>query len=195
MPILNPGATARITLQPGQVVSVNSGLGLVVEPGGQHTLNGGRELIGEFPRVTTVEITAQTAIDYIVEAGSNDEWKGIGGTEVVYDPANGSSSAGGSPVLGAGVPVLDAATAGTSSAWIPYVPGMRLAYALDSGSTSTNFSVDISADGSTSLGQAFTGTWANTTAEISPPIWLSNPAARFIRFNVLTGGPLSVIRF
>lgn len=98
-------------------------------------------------------------------------------------------------VSGAGTPVLNGANAGQDSGWVPYAPGMRLAYALDSGSTSTTFSVDISADGSTSLGQAFTGTWASTTAEISPPIWLSNPAARFIRFNVLTGGPLSVVRF
>jgi hypothetical protein len=98
-------------------------------------------------------------------------------------------------VSGAGTPILNAATAGQDSGWITYYPGMRLAYALDSGSTATTFSVDISADGSTSLGQAFTGTWASTTAEISPPIWLSNPAARFIRFNVLTGGPLSVVRF
>lgn len=89
--------------------------------------------------------------------------------------------------------ILAGATAGQGSGWIPYVAGMRLAYALDSGTTSTGFSVDISADGSTSLGQAFTGTYASSTAyETTPPIWLSNQAARFIRFNVLSGGPLSV---
>lgn len=89
--------------------------------------------------------------------------------------------------------ILNGATAGQDSGWVPYFPGMRLAYALDSGTTSTTFSVDISADGSASLGQAFTGTWASSTAyEISPPIWLNNQSARFIRFNVLTGGPLSV---
>lgn len=98
-------------------------------------------------------------------------------------------------VSGAGVSVLSAASAGQDSGWIAYTPGMRLAYALDSGSTTTTFSVDISNDGSTSLGQAFTGTWASTTAEISPPIWLTNTQARYIRFNVLSGGPLSVIRF
>jgi len=91
--------------------------------------------------------------------------------------------------------ILNGATAGQDSGWIPYIPGMRLAYALDSGSTSTNFSVDASAssDGSTLPWQAFTGTWSSSSAyEISPPIYLSNQAARFIRFNVLTGGPLSV---
>jgi hypothetical protein len=91
--------------------------------------------------------------------------------------------------------VLDAASAGQSSAWFGYVPGMRLAYALDSGTTSTTFSIDFSADGVTSLGQAFTGTWASSTvAEITPPLYLTNPQARFLRFNVLTGGPLSVSR-
>ena len=91
--------------------------------------------------------------------------------------------------------VLNAATAGQNSGWIPYVPGMRLSYALDSGSTSTAFSIDISENGSTSLGQAFTGTWASSVKyEITPPIYLTNQAARFIRFNVLGGGPLSVNR-
>lgn len=96
--------------------------------------------------------------------------------------------------IGAGVQLLSGASAGQDSGWVPYEPGMRLAYALDSGSTATAFSVDISADGITSLGQAFTGTWAGTTAEISPPIWLTNPAARYIRFNVVGAGPLSVIK-
>lgn len=91
--------------------------------------------------------------------------------------------------------ILSGAEAGVSSAWIPYNAGMRLAYALDSGSTSTNFSLDFSADSSgSSPSQAFTGTWASTTAEVAPPIYLTNPNARFIRFNVLTGGPLTVLR-
>ena len=91
--------------------------------------------------------------------------------------------------------VLDAASAGASSPWFVYTAGMRLAYALDSGTTTTTFSIDFSADGVTSLGQAFTGTWASSTvAEITPPLYLTNPQARFLRFNVLTGGPLSVSR-
>ena len=91
--------------------------------------------------------------------------------------------------------LLSGASAGTSSAWVPYIAGMRLAWQLDSGTTSTTFSIDISVDGVTSLGQAYTGVWASSTvAEISPPLYLSNPLARFIRFNVLTGGPLSVDR-
>lgn len=91
--------------------------------------------------------------------------------------------------------VLDAASAGASSPWFAYTAGMRLAYSLDSGATTTTFSIDFSADGVTSLGQAFTGTWASSTvAEITPPLYLTNPQARFLRFNVLTGGPLSVSR-
>jgi hypothetical protein len=90
--------------------------------------------------------------------------------------------------------IVSGASAGTSSLWIPYAAGMRLAYALDSGTTATTFSLDISVDGTTSLGQAFTGTWASTTAEITPPIWLTNPNVRFLRFNVLTGGPLTCLR-
>ena len=88
---------------------------------------------------------------------------------------------------------LNAASAGVTGAWIPYVAGMRFAYALDSGSTTTTFSIDFSADGVASLGQAFTGTWASSSAaEFTPPIYLTNALARFVRFNVLTGGPLSV---
>ncbi len=95
--------------------------------------------------------------------------------------------------LVSGAWILNGATAGQDSGWVAYIPGMRLAYALDSGTTSTTFSVDISADGVSSLAQAFTGTWASSTLfEITQPIWLLNQAARFIRFNVLTGGPLSV---
>lgn len=101
------------------------------------------------------------------------------------------------PVLaGAGGQILSGATAGQDSGWVVYTPGMRLTYALDSGSTSTTFSVDISADGSTSLGQAYTGSWASSTAaESSGPIWLTNPQAKYIRINVLSGGPISFNSF
>lgn len=101
------------------------------------------------------------------------------------------------PVLmGGGAQILNAATAGQDSGWVVYTPGMRLSYALDSGSATTTFSVDISADGQTSLGQAYTGSWASSTAaESSGPIWLTNPQARYIRVNVLSGGPISFNSF
>jgi hypothetical protein len=135
---------------------------------------------------TLQKITPQDALIF----DTNSNLVGIKNPRSVGNDLNVSSL-----VSGAGNPVISAAAAGQDSGWIPYVPGMRLAYALDSGSTTTTFSVDISNDGVTSLGQAFTGTWASTTAEISPPIWLTNTQARYIRFNVLSGGPLSVIRF
>lgn len=92
--------------------------------------------------------------------------------------------------------VLFGATTGQNSGWLPIAPfAERLFYQLDSGTTSTQFSIDISADGATSLGQAFTGTWAaSATGEFTPPILFTNPLARFFRFNVISGGPLSVYR-
>ncbi len=132
-------------------------------------------------------VLANTSVIY-QQDGVDGFWQSNGASLVSYVGVP-------SLVSGAGVSLLSAASAGQDSGWLTYYPGMRLAYALDSGSATTTFSVDISADGSTSLGQAFSGTWASTTAEISPPIWLTNPAARYIRFNVLSGGPLSVIKF
>lgn len=93
--------------------------------------------------------------------------------------------------------ILSGASAGDSTGWLPISPAPeRLMYQLDSGSASTQFAVDISADGVTSLGQAFTGSWASsTTAHITAPISFSNPLARFFRVTVMAGGPLSMRRF
>ena len=93
--------------------------------------------------------------------------------------------------------ILSGASAGDSTGWLPISPAPeRLMYQLDSGSASTQFAVDISADGVTSLGQAFTGSWASsTTARITAPISFSNPLARFFRVTVMAGGPLSMQRF
>lgn len=92
--------------------------------------------------------------------------------------------------------ILAGASAGANSGWLP-ISGHpeRFLYQLDSGTTATTFSVDISADGVSSLGQAFTGTWSSSTvAEITPPLMFSNPQAKFFRWNVVSGGPLSVYR-
>jgi hypothetical protein len=107
-----------------------------------------------------------------------------------------SLSNGASESVGSRQPILLGASAGADSGWLPLSKGPeRFMYQLDSGTTNTTFSVDISADGSTSLGQAFTGTWASSTlAEITPPIMFSNPLAKFFRWNVVSGGPLSVSR-
>ena len=103
----------------------------------------------------------------------------------------------------AGVPlpnrqlVLSGAYAGDSSDWLPIVPyGERLAYALDSGSTTTTFSIDVSADGgATTLAQAFTGSYASSSvAEVTYPILFSALTATHFRINVLSGGPISFNR-
>ena len=95
-----------------------------------------------------------------------------------------------------GVSILNGAVAGSDSGWVPISNAPeRFVYQLNSGSTSTAFSVDISADGSTSIGQAFTGTWTSSaSAEITFPVMYSNPLAKYFRWNVLSGGPLSVSR-
>ena len=93
-------------------------------------------------------------------------------------------------------PILSGASAGQDSGWLPLSSAPeRFVYQLDSGTTATTFSVDISANGVSSLGQAFTGTYASSTvAEITPPIMFSDPLAKFFRWNVVSGGPLSVSR-
>jgi len=92
--------------------------------------------------------------------------------------------------------ILNGASAGADSGWLPLAEyPERFVYQLDSGTTATTFSIDISADGVTSLGQAFTGTYASSTvAEITFPLMFSNPLAKFFRWNVVSGGPLSVSR-
>jgi hypothetical protein len=116
--------------------------------------------------------------------------------DVYYELADGAAPLSQSGGVAARVSILNGATAGQDSGWLPLSGAPeRLMYALDSGTTTTTFSIDISADGVTSLGQAFTGTWASSTeAQISQQLMYSNPQARYFRFNVLSGGPLSVAR-
>jgi len=106
-------------------------------------------------------------------------------------PAGGSVG-----VVAAKAVILNGATAGQDTGWLPVSSSPeRFVYQLDSGTTTTTFSVDISADGVTSLGQAFTGTWSSSAlAEITFPIMFSHPLAKFFRWNVVSGGPLSVSR-
>jgi hypothetical protein len=92
--------------------------------------------------------------------------------------------------------ILSGASAGTSTGYLPLgAYGERFMYQLDSGTVSTGFSVDVSADGVTSLAQVFTGTYASsTTPEITPPLYISNPQAKFIRWTITSGGPISIYR-
>lgn len=93
--------------------------------------------------------------------------------------------------------ILSGATAGTDSGWLPIAPyPERLGYALDSGSTSTTFTIDVSADGgATTLSQAFTGSYASSTvAEFSYPIQFSATTATHFKVTVTSGGPLTFVR-
>lgn len=113
---------------------------------------------------------------------------------VVQDILSGAQRAGGSPVSGAGkTPILNAASAGQDSGWVPISAAiMKINYQLDSGSTTTGFAIDVSADQSTSLGQAFTGTWASSTTAESAYLPFSNPLAKYFRVTVTSGGPISM---
>jgi hypothetical protein len=199
MSTLAAGQSTTVSLAAGQELYFPAGgAGVAVIASGQaagqsYQVGNSRVAIGPFAQTVQVSISATAALAYFGLADNPTLDPPLQPAGV--DPATGQAYGNGAPVSGAGVPILNAATAGQDSGWITYYPGMRLAYALDSGSTSTTFSVDISNDGATSLGQAFTGTWAATTSEISPPLYLTNTQARYIRFNVLTGGPLSVIKF
>ena len=117
---------------------------------------------------------------------------------VVQLSADGTSLVSGDEIFAIAprAPILDGASAGEDSGWLPISANPeRFAYQLDSGTTTTTFSIDISADGVSSLGQAFTGTYASSTvAEITFPIMFSNPLAKFFRWNIVSGGPMSVSR-
>lgn len=94
------------------------------------------------------------------------------------------------------VPILQAASAGDSTEWLPIAPyPERLAYSLDTGSTATSFTIDVSENGSTSLGQAFTGSWASSAqAEITYPLLFSDVRARYFKITVTSGGPITFLR-
>jgi len=117
------------------------------------------------------------------------------GASPLYPPNMGYAAA----VVGAArrADILSGASSGTDSGWLPIsLAPERLLYQLDSGSTPTTFAVDISADGVTSLGQAFTGAWSRSDiAYITGLISYSNPLAKYFRLTVLTGGPLSMQRY
>lgn len=119
-----------------------------------------------------------------------------GGGNLVLDSESAAAVAAVAGTGSAKKVVLNGATAGQDSGWLPVSASPeRFTWQLDSGSTSTQFTVDISADGVTSLGQAFTGVYASSTvAETSAPISFSNPQAKFFKFTVVSGGPFSVIR-
>lgn len=149
-----------------------------------------KEVYSDYTGVTTVEYSDDTTRTYTV-----DDVPTVS-TNPLTGMATGINAGGTVFNIARGTPILNGASAGADSGWLPLSDAPeRFMYQLDSGTTTTTFSVDISADGVTSLGQAFTGTWASSTlAEITPPIMFSNPLAKFFRWNVVSGGPLSVSR-
>lgn len=104
--------------------------------------------------------------------------------------------------------ILNGAGSGAASAWIPFRPGQRIAYGLDSGSVQTTAAVDYSFDGGmTPEGQAYTISYASSaifevgTLLVSPYFVALATAAKnsgrftgyFYRVTVTSGGPLSVL--
>lgn len=93
-------------------------------------------------------------------------------------------------------PVLEAASAGADSGWL-LVSGSRerLFFQLASGSTLTGFTIDISADGVTSLAQTHTGSWDSSTVALqSAPMMFSDPRATYFKVTITSGGPINVTR-
>ncbi len=161
-------------------------------------LDNSQVTLGPWTDVRTVNIeAAQDPVYYDVGTAPSIESNVRMSSNPFTGKATGVAASDGSVFnLARGTSILNGASAGADSGWLAMSDAPeRFAYQLDSGTTTTTFSVDISADGVNSLGQAFTGTWASSTlAEITPPIMFSNPLAKFFRWNVLSGGPLSVSR-
>lgn len=195
---LASGLSVTLAVTEGQTIVLNNGisdvarLSIATGAGAGRVVtasHNGRRVYGPFAvgSVTVSAISGSVAYELSGDVVSqlDDDYQPLTGLET-----------GTVRALVSGVWILNGASAGQDSGWLSLIGGgFRLSYALDSGTASTTFSVDISADGSTSLGQAFTGTWASSTAyEDTGQRLVSNVAAKFFRFNVLSGGPLSVQR-
>lgn len=206
MAFLPQGSSAQVAITAGESIAVGAvrgGTANVTFPvgypkGPSSTVNNTTAVYGPFATATTVTVyAAQGTAEYVT--GTSPVCTD-GPVALATDPLTGGNSlvlpGGTLESVGARQPILLGASAGADSGWLPLSKSPeRFVYQLDSGTTTTTFSVDISADGSTSLGQAFTGTYASSTvAEITFPIMFSNPLAKFFRWNVVSGGPLSVSR-
>lgn len=106
-------------------------------------------------------------------------------------PDLGSANAGGGRKA-----VLIAAGAGANSGWLPVSNAAeRFAIQLDSGSAATQLTLDGSVDGATTAVQIGTVTHASSTqALITPPIQVNNANIQFLRWTVVSGGPVNVTR-
>lgn len=208
MPILTQGSQVDVTFagdstlliqSPGGFYEVQYPIGTVIFRGSDTSrsfdLNSGSARIV----ATTRDLTYYVSSDRAGVAPMTAEQTAAGAIKAVGETLSGNTVGGSGrlgPPIGCDAPLLNGASAGADSGWVPLSANPeRLVWALDSGTTATTFSIDISADGVTSLGQAFTGTCnTSTTAEFSPPLMFTNPQARFYRVTVLSGGPLSMNR-
>jgi len=195
---LAPGSALTLTLLPNCRVTVTETPETVSasDAGGNSPRTHNHQLAGVFT-YGPYAMGGSVVVDNASNSGSSVTW-GRKDT-VVTTSSDGLSLVSGdetSFAIAPRAPILNGASAGTDSGWLPISANPeRFAYQLDSGTTTTTFSIDISADGVTSLGQAFTGTYASSTvAEITPPIMFSNPLAKFFRWNIVSGGPMSVSR-
>jgi hypothetical protein len=191
MPIIQAGLSANVYIPVGQILTVkclgsatstltvrNSSGGAVQLDIASSALNGSYGPYGQ-----------DTAADMDATGGQVDYSVGTASAQGALNSAQLAS-------VSARSSILSGASAGADSGWLLIGPhAERLLYQLDTGTTTTGFTVDISIDGVTSLGQAWTGTYnSSTVAEFSPPMWFTNPLAKYFRVTVTSGGPISFAR-
>lgn len=197
MATIAAGSSFTVTMAAGTVLDVSGNAAINFGAGRYESVNGdGR--YGPYSVATTAVINAIGPVVF-----QNYVLSSQGG--VAFD----SSSNGGKvdgivnsdgtivPIINLKYPILEGASAGTASEWLPISPfPERLAYALDSGSTSTTFTIDVSADGGvTTLSQAYTGSYASSSvAEITFPIQYSAITATHFKITVTAGGPITFLR-
>jgi len=195
MGIILNGMTSTVTLEGDETLEIN-GPALVVARSGSPENVGTIGRFGPYGVSTSIKITAAGA-DITYRQFSNL----ISGKTALTEDGekiNGAINPDGTTKY-IGNPkeeMLVSASSGDASQWLPVATyPERWTYKLDSGSTSTTFSVDYSSDGLTSLGQAFTGSYSSSSvAEMTPPILFTDVRALFFKITVNSGGPITFAR-
>lgn len=195
MATLAAGTSATVSMASGTVLDVVGQAEINFGAGRYETTGGGR--YGPFQTPVTAVVLAVGPVTYqnynlldrqvTLDATSNN-----GKVDGLRNP-DGSII----PIVNHNQVVLDGGVAGSDSGWLPISSfPERLAYALDSGSTATTFTIDVSADGGvTTLSQAFTGSYASSSvAEVTPPILFNAITATHFKITVTSGGPISFLR-
>lgn len=196
MGTLAAGTSITLTLDAGAVLDITGSAELNFGSGRIESCSGfGR--YGTYSTSVSVLVSAVSNViyqEYNLETGGQSfDTTSSGGKIEGIKNKDGSIV----PIINLKQTVLQSASSGTSSDWLPIAAfPERLAYSLDSGSTSTTFTIGISADGgTTTLAQAFTGSWASSSvAEITYPIQYSDITATHFKITVTAGGPITFIR-